>query len=76
MEPTKEFIDALYADKVRRAREMSPEKKLMAGAVLFEYMRSIVEAGIRHQHPEATPERVRELFRQRLQIARRLDDEG
>ena len=74
MEPSQQFIDALYADKVRRAREMSPEKKLMAGAELFDYMSSIALAGIRHQNPNATPERVREIFRERLKLARQRDD--
>jgi hypothetical protein len=73
MEPTKEMIDSLFAAKVRRARAMKPEDKLRAGAVLYEYARAIAMAGIRHQHPDATDEQCRELFRQRLKITRQME---
>jgi len=74
MEPTPELIDAIYIQKVLRARRMVPEQKLLAGARLFDYAREIAMSGIRHQNPGASPERIRELFRQRLKIARQLDE--
>ena len=66
-------LDPLFRDKVARARAMSPEARLRAGAELFEYTRAICVAGIRQQHPNATEAEVRDLFRQRLRIARELD---
>ena len=34
MKPTKELIDDLYWERVRRARETPPEEKVLAGADL------------------------------------------
>lgn len=73
MQPPQQLIDAIYAEKVRRARNMAPEEKLLAGAELFEYVRSISLAGIRRQNPTASREQLRLEFRRRLAISRRLD---
>jgi len=73
MEEASDTIDPLFADKVRRARAMSPQDKLRAGGLLFEYTRKIVIAGIRHQNPDATEAEIGELFHQRLQLARQLE---
>ena len=71
MEPTKELIDSLYRERVDRARRMSPQDKLLAGAQLFDYACGISKAGIRSQHPEADEEAVLQILRQRLARARR-----
>jgi hypothetical protein len=70
MEPTKELLDSLYRERVMRARRMSPQDKLLAGAQLFDYACAITKAGIRSQHPEADEEGVLEILRQRLARAR------
>ena len=74
MEPTKELVDQLYRGKVRAARRMSPADKLIAGARLFDYACAVTAAGIRHQFPEADERRVLEILRQRLDLARRLEE--
>jgi hypothetical protein len=74
MEPTPNPADQLFIDKVLRARKIPPERKLMAPARLFEYARNITLAGIRHQHPSASEEQVRELFRQRMKLARQMEN--
>lgn len=71
--PTKEVMGVLYRDEVLRARRMSPEEKLLAGARLFDYACQITMAGIRHQFPEADEQRVHEILMQRLAWQRRRD---
>ncbi|HVX83913.1 MAG TPA: hypothetical protein VH253_03780 [Phycisphaerae bacterium] len=66
-------VDALFREKVLRARAAPAERKLLAPARLFEYARGIAMAGIRRQHPEATELEVRELFRQRMKLGRELE---
>ena len=74
MEPTKELTDALFIEKVMRARRTPPERKFLAGARLYEYMRSIAMTAIRNENPNATPEEHRKLFQRRLQINRMMED--
>lgn len=74
MEPTKELIDELYRDKVLAARRMLPSEKLLEGARLFDFACAITAAGIRHQHPDADEQRVLEILRNRLDLARRLEE--
>jgi hypothetical protein len=74
MEPTQELVDSLYRDKVRQARAMTPEQKLLAGPQLFDHVCRIMRDGIRHQHPGADERRVGEILRERLAIAARLEN--
>jgi hypothetical protein len=73
MEPSQELIDQLYVEKVMRARRIDPVQKLFAPARLFEYARSVTMAGIRNEHPGASEDRVREIFRERLRLRRRME---
>lgn len=72
-EPTPELINAIYRDKLRAARQMSPEDRFLAGPRLFDYACRITMDGIRSQHPDATEQRIREILRERLELARRLE---
>ena len=74
MQPTKELIDEIYRDRVQRARQMSPEDKFLAGARLFDRSCRIMADGIRDQFPGAGERRVQEILRERLAIARRLEE--
>jgi hypothetical protein len=73
MQPTKEFIDELFWERVRRARNMSPEDKLLSGARLFDRSCRIMADGIRNEFPDADEQRVKEILRERLALARRLE---
>jgi hypothetical protein len=73
MEPTQQLVDELYRERVRRARVMSPEAKLFAGARIFERVCRVMKDGIRDQYPEADENKVQEILRQRLRLARRLE---
>jgi hypothetical protein len=66
MQPTKELVDEIYLDKVRAARAMSPEEKLLAGPRLFERSCRIMLDGLRHRNPDADDTRLQMLFRERL----------
>ncbi len=73
-ESTPEALDALYRDKVRAARGMSPSEKLLAGPCLFDLACEVTKAGIRAQCPAADEARVLEILRRRLTLARRLEE--
>ncbi|HPM80956.1 MAG TPA: hypothetical protein PLF81_09660 [Candidatus Anammoximicrobium sp.] len=73
MRPTKELIDAVFRGEVLRARRMSPEDKLLAGARLFDYACRITAAGIRNQFAGIDEEGVQQILVQRLAWQRKLD---
>ncbi len=73
MQPTKELIDELYRERVERARQMSPEDKLLAGLDLFDLTSTIMADGIRDQFPDADQQRVQKILRERLALIRRLE---
>lgn len=72
MQPTKELIDAIYLDKVRAAREMTPEHKFFAGPRIFARCCRIMVDGLRHENPGANEERLKELLLERLALVRRV----
>ncbi len=72
-EPTKELIDEIFRSRVRAARAMPPEEKLLAGARLFDRSCRIMCDGIRDEYPDADERRVQEILRERLALARRLE---
>jgi hypothetical protein len=73
VEPIKELADAIFRERVRRAREMSPEEKLMAGPRLFDMACKVMADGIRDQYPDADEEQVQKILRERLALTRRLE---
>ena len=73
MEPTQEFADVIYRERVLRARRTPPEEKLLDGARLFDYACRITMDGIRHQFPDADENRVREILAERLALRERLE---
>ena len=74
MEPTKELADAIYWERVERARQTPPADRVVASLHLFEFTSKIMAAGIRSQFPEADEYRVQEILRERLAMHRRLED--
>ena len=69
-----ELIDRIYRDRVLRARQTPPEEKLLDGARLFDMSCRIMMDGIRHEHPDADEERVREILVERVRLLRRLEE--
>ena len=74
MGPTDELIDRLYRERVLWARAQPPAEKLWAGPRLFDCACRITMCGIRARHPQADEEEVLRILRQRLALARRLED--
>jgi hypothetical protein len=73
MQPTRKLIDELYREEVLRARAMPGEEKLLEGGRLFDRACRVMADGIRDQFPEADEERVQQILRERLDLARRLE---
>jgi hypothetical protein len=73
MNPTRELLDDIYREKVLRARQTSPEEKLLEGPRLFEMACRITMDGIRSQHPDADEEEVLRILEQRLALRERLE---
>jgi hypothetical protein len=74
MEPTRELIDALYHERVLRARAMPIEEKILAVPRLFDLACRITMDGIRAQFPDASEERVRQILFERVALKRRLEE--
>lgn len=68
--------DDLFRSKVRRARRMRPDERMMEGLHLFDRAVSLMRDGIRAQHPEFDDAQVEREVHRRLAIAKRLDDAG
>jgi hypothetical protein len=67
--------DDLYQEEVMEARLMSPERKLSLGLELFDRVRAMIVMGIRLEHPEADEQTIRRLVRERLDEAKRLENQ-
>ncbi len=76
MQPSREFPDENYHERVERARRLPPAEKVLASLQLFDFTSKIMADGIRGQFPEADELRVQEILRQRLALGRRLEDRG
>lgn len=74
MKPTRELIDAIYREKVMRARATPPEEKVLDGPRLFDLSCRIMADGIRAQYPNADEQKVQEILVKRLAILRQLDE--
>lgn len=75
MRPTQQLIDEIFLDKIRSARQMTPEEKLLAGPRLFERSCRVMLDGLRDENPGADEDRLRQLLRERLALIRRLEGE-
>jgi hypothetical protein len=66
--------DAIYRERVLRARNTPPDQKMIDGIRLFERACDLMRDGIRYQFPNADPRQVEEILRQRLDIVQRLQE--
>lgn len=67
------LADALYRERVERARRMKPEDRMKAGPELFDYACSITLSALREQMPDADEAQLLGALRKRLEIKRRLE---
>jgi hypothetical protein len=74
MEPTRELIDAIFRDRILRARQIPNEQKTFAGLDLFDSVCHRMIAGIRHDFPKFSEEEVQHELRRRLRINRLVEN--
>lgn len=73
MGPTQELVDAIYRERVLRARRTPIEFKLRAGGELFEEVCQRMADGLRDENPGADEATIQDLLRRRLALLRRLE---
>ncbi len=73
MGPTQELVDAIYRERVLRARRTPIELKLRAGGDLFEEVCQRMADGLRDENPGADEATIQDLLRRRLALVRRLE---
>ena len=69
----KPLADAIYRDRVLRARRTPPEERIIDGPRLFDYACAITLAGLRANNPNASEVELQEALRQRLILAEKFD---
>ena len=67
------LADAIYRERVLRARRTPPEERIVMGPLLFDYACAIIMAGLHSENPKATQSELRQLLRQRLALTRTID---
>jgi hypothetical protein len=72
----KPMADAIFADKVRRARAAPASRKMGWGPELFAEACVRMKDGIRHQFPNATETEVGAMLLQRLKRLRQVAEHG
>jgi hypothetical protein len=70
----KPLADAIYADKVRRARRLSIAERIGTGFELFEGAVGLMRDGVHSQHPSMAAPEVDALIRRRLRRLRQVAD--
>ncbi len=68
-----ELADAIYRERVIRARKRTFAQKILAGGDLFDDVCERMKSGIQNQFPNYNQQQVLEELRRRLAIARRLE---
>lgn len=76
MGPSQELIDDIYRARVRRAREMTPEEKFLAGPRLFEEACDQLRAAIRLFCPYADEQALQEMVFHTLDFIRQREEAG
>jgi hypothetical protein len=74
MGPTPGLIDAIYRDKVLRARAIPIGEKVHSGAELFEMVCQRMRDGLRSENPGADAATIEDLLRQRLDRLRKVSE--
>lgn len=70
------MADAIYAEKVRRARTLTVGERMETGIELFESGLGVMRDGIRNQFPDADESEVEKILKQRLARLKQLHEHG
>lgn len=73
MEPTSSLVAQIFAEKVARARAMSPEDKFLEGPRLFDSATRVMAEGIRDRYPDLDDNGVQRMVRSYLERLDRLE---
>jgi hypothetical protein len=65
----------MYRERVKEAREMPAEEKLLAGEELFDYACAITLGGIRNQFPGAGEEECLRILQKRLALREQMENQ-
>ncbi len=74
MKPDVRLLDELDRETIAHAGRMSPPDKFFGGPRLFDQVCRIMRDGIRDEYPDADDETVERVLRERLALARRLEN--
>jgi hypothetical protein len=72
----KELQDAIYREKVLRARKMTESERLAAALEQIDFAFIAMRDGVRMQFPHADEAEVERVLAARLEKLRRMDDRG
>lgn len=72
----KPLADAIYRERVLRARRTPPEERLLDGVRLYDQALERMRMGVQLQHPEAGAEEVERLLVGRIWKMWRISDHG
>lgn len=78
-EPGSEFqplMDAIFREKVLRARRQSPEERFAIGLDMFEEGVAWMRDGVRMEHPDLSAEEVDARVAQRFARIRQIQEHG
>ncbi len=64
--------EAARRKQIEIYQRMTPEQRLERELDAWEFACEVSRCGIRHQHPEATPEEVERLLQERIALGRRV----
>jgi hypothetical protein len=73
-EEFKPLADAIYRERVLRARRTPAEKRILDGPDLFDFACTASLSGLRLEMPDASDAELREGLRRRLRIGRKLQN--
>jgi hypothetical protein len=66
-------MDQSTREQIERARRMSPDERFREGLALCDRTFRLMQDGIRHQFPSATPQEVQRILRGRLERIRAIE---
>ena len=68
------LADAIYRERVLRARRVPAEQRILEGPQIFDFACSASLAGLRLEMPNASETELRQGLRRRLAIGRKLEN--
>jgi len=66
-------MDSSFREQVERARRMTGDERFREGLALCNRTFRLMQDGVRHQFPHATPQEVKRIVRQRLDRIRAIE---